>query len=168
MTSCAATIGRAITRARVGRPGGGAETEIARGAVRVPEDHRPLHLHAGGRRVDRRRRLLPDCLHAQARHALRESRGESAQQCLRPHLGVEGGFFCYPERGLLMRPVSVAWIFATLREMEFHFDVTRLAQWRLRAGPAAVSLSGQHSFSQLHERDTRIMSNYRPATADKP
>jgi len=48
-------------------------------------------------------------------------------------------FSLIKNEGSLMQPVSVAWIFATLREMEFH------AQWRLRSGPAAISLSRQHS-----------------------
>ena len=69
--------------------------------------------------------------------------------------------------GYLMRPVSVAWIFATLREMEFHFDATRLPNGDYGPGRLQYRYQVNIPFSQLHERDTRIMSNYRAATAEK-
>ena len=69
--------------------------------------------------------------------------------------------------GYLMHPVSVAWIFATLHEMEFHFDATRLPNGDYGPGRLQYRYQVNIPFSQLHERDTRIMSNYRAATADK-
>jgi hypothetical protein len=64
--------------------------------------------------------------------------------------------------GALMHPVSVAWIFASLREMHFHFDAMRLPNGDY--GPAHLQYSYlvDIPFFQLHERDTRVMSNYRP------
>jgi hypothetical protein len=68
--------------------------------------------------------------------------------------------------GYLQHPVSVAWIFATLREMEFHFDVTRLPNGDYGPGRLQYRYRVSIPFTQLHERDTRIMTNYRAATAD--
>ena len=68
--------------------------------------------------------------------------------------------------GYLLRPVSVAWIFATLREMEFHFDATRLPNGDYGPGRLQYRYLVNIPFTHMHERDTRIMSNYRPATAD--
>jgi len=72
--------------------------------------------------------------------------------------------------GSLIRPVSVAWIFATLREMEFHFDSQRIPNGD--NGPAHLMYRYRVTipFMQLHERDIRVMSNYRPsgsATSEK-
>ncbi|MCE0523612.1 MAG: hypothetical protein LV480_11955 [Methylacidiphilales bacterium] len=70
--------------------------------------------------------------------------------------------------GSLMRPVAVAWIFASLREMEFHFDAMQLPNGDY--GPARLQYRYLVSipFMQLHERDTRIMSNYRPSGSADP
>ena len=72
--------------------------------------------------------------------------------------------------GSLIRPVSVAWIFATLREMEFHFDSMPIPNGD--HGPAHLMYRYRVTipFTQLHERDIRVMSNYRPsgsATSEK-
>jgi hypothetical protein len=65
--------------------------------------------------------------------------------------------------GSLMQPVSVAWIFATLREMEFHFDAMRMPNGDYGPGRLQYRYLVSIPFTQLHERDTRAMSNYRPA-----
>jgi hypothetical protein len=65
--------------------------------------------------------------------------------------------------GSLINPVSVAWIFATLREMEFHFDATRISNGDYAPGRLQYRYLVSIPFMQMHERDTRIMSNYRPA-----
>jgi hypothetical protein len=65
--------------------------------------------------------------------------------------------------GSLMRPVSVAWIFASLREMEFHFDSMRMPNGDYGPGRLQYRYLVSIPFTQLHERDTRVMSNYRPA-----
>jgi hypothetical protein len=65
--------------------------------------------------------------------------------------------------GSLMRPVPVAWIFATLEEMEFHFDAMRMPNGDYGPGRLQYRYLVSIPFTQLHERDTRIMSNYRPA-----
>ena len=65
--------------------------------------------------------------------------------------------------GSLMHPVSVAWIFATLREMEFHFDAMRMPNGDYGPGRLQYRYLVSIPFMQLHERDTRVMSHYRPA-----
>lgn len=69
-------------------------------------------------------------------------------------------------QGALMHPVSVAWIFATLREMEFQFDSMPLPNGD--SGPKQVQYRYLVSipFTTLHERDTRKMSNYRLTATD--
>jgi len=65
--------------------------------------------------------------------------------------------------GSLTEPVPVAWIFASLREMEFHFDSMKMPNGDY--GPAYLQYRYlvDIPFMQLSERDTRKMSNYRPA-----
>ena len=63
--------------------------------------------------------------------------------------------------GSLMHPISVAWIFATLREMEFHFDAMRMPNGDYGPGRLQYRYLVSIPFMQLHERDTRVMSNYR-------
>lgn len=76
-------------------------------------------------------------------------------------------FSLIKNEGSLMHPVSVAWIFATLREMEFHFDAMRMPNGDYGPGRLQYRYLVSIPFTQLHERDTRVMSNYRPAgTAD--
>ena len=65
--------------------------------------------------------------------------------------------------GSIMRPVSVAWIFATLREMEFHFDAMRMPNGDYGPGHLQYRYLVGIPFTHLHERDTRVISNYRPA-----
>ena len=65
--------------------------------------------------------------------------------------------------GSLLRPVSVAWIFATLTEMEFHFDAMRMPNGDYGPGRLQYRYRVGILFTELHERDTRVMSNYRPA-----
>jgi hypothetical protein len=66
--------------------------------------------------------------------------------------------------GSLMRPVSVAWIFASLREMEFHFDAMQIPNGDYGPGRLQYRYLVSIPFLQLSERDTRVMSNYRPTT----
>jgi hypothetical protein len=70
-------------------------------------------------------------------------------------------------QGSLMHPVSVAWIFATLLEMEFHFDSMQLPNGDY--GPMQVQYRYLVSipFTTLHERDTRKISNYRLSATDQ-
>jgi hypothetical protein len=67
--------------------------------------------------------------------------------------------------GSLMHPVSVAWIFATLHEMEFRFDATRMPNGDYGPGRLVYRYLVHIPFTHLHERDTRQMSNYRPHEA---
>jgi len=67
--------------------------------------------------------------------------------------------------GSLMHPVSVAWIFATLREMEFHFDAIKMPNGDYGPGRLQYRYLVSIVFTQMHERDTRVMSNYRPSDA---
>ncbi len=63
--------------------------------------------------------------------------------------------------GSLMEPVSVAWIFASLREMEFHFDAMRMPNGDYGPGHLQYRYLVSIPFMHLHERDTRVVSNYR-------
>jgi hypothetical protein len=74
-------------------------------------------------------------------------------------------FSVIKNEGSLMHPVSVAWIFATLEEMEFHFDATRMPNGDYGPGRLQYRYLVSIPFMDLHERDTRIMSNYRPSGA---
>lgn len=64
--------------------------------------------------------------------------------------------------GWLVRPVSVAWIFATLREMHFRFDAMQMPNGDYGPGRLQYGYLVDTLFFTLHERDTRVMSNYRP------
>ena len=70
-------------------------------------------------------------------------------------------FSVIKNEGSLMHPVSVAWIFATLTEMEFHFDAMRMPNGDYGPGRLQYRYRVSVPFTELHERDTRIMSNYR-------
>jgi hypothetical protein len=77
-------------------------------------------------------------------------------------------FSVIKNEGSLLRPVSVAWIFATLREMEFHFDAMQMPNGDYGPGHLQYRYLVSIPFTALHERDTRVMSNYRPAGAPEP
>jgi hypothetical protein len=64
--------------------------------------------------------------------------------------------------GSLMHPVSVAWIFATLEKMSFRFDALRMPNGDYGPGRLVYSYLVDVPFFDMHERDTRAMSNYRP------
>lgn len=68
--------------------------------------------------------------------------------------------------GSLMHPVSVAWIFATLREMEFHFDAMKMPNGDYGPGHLMYRYLVDIPFFDLHERDIRVMSHYRPTGAE--
>jgi hypothetical protein len=72
-------------------------------------------------------------------------------------------FSVIKNEGWLMHPVSVAWVFASLREMEFHFDAVRMPNGDYAPGRLMYRYLVSIPFMQLHERDTRVMSNYRLA-----
>ena len=65
--------------------------------------------------------------------------------------------------GSLMHPVSVAWIFASLREMEFHFDAMVMPNGDFGPGHLQYRYLVSIPFMHLHERDSRVVSNYRLA-----
>jgi len=65
-------------------------------------------------------------------------------------------------QGSLMHPVSVAWIFATLEKMSFRFDAVRMPNGDYGPGRLQYSYLVDIPFFDMHERDTRAMSNYRP------
>ncbi len=62
--------------------------------------------------------------------------------------------------GKLTKPVSVAWFFATLQEMEFSFDAAPLPNGEM--GPAKIEyrFRVQVPLSQIHERHIRLMRDY--------
>ncbi|SDU05154.1 hypothetical protein SAMN05444156_1677 [Verrucomicrobium sp. GAS474] len=65
--------------------------------------------------------------------------------------------------GKLLQPVSVAWFFATLREVDFLFKAAPLpnGEW----GPALIQyrFRVQIPLSEIHERHIRVMKDYRKA-----
>jgi hypothetical protein len=63
--------------------------------------------------------------------------------------------------GSLMHPVSVAWIFASLEKMDFHFDAQPMPNGDYAPREEQYSYLVSIPFFTLHERDTRQMSNYR-------
>lgn len=75
-------------------------------------------------------------------------------------------FSLIKNEGSLMHPVSVAWIFATLREMEFHFEAMKMPNGDFGPGRLQYRYLVTIPFGQLSERDTRVSSNYRPAGRD--
>jgi hypothetical protein len=70
--------------------------------------------------------------------------------------------------GHLLRPVSVAWIFATLREMDFHFDAMQMPNGDYGPGHLQYSYLVSVPFVDMHERDIRVMSGYRPTGSVRP
>jgi hypothetical protein len=72
-------------------------------------------------------------------------------------------FSVIKNEGSLIHPVSVAWIFATLKEMEFHFDAMQMPNGDYGPGRLQYRYLVSIPFTQLSERDTRVMSNYRTA-----
>jgi hypothetical protein len=65
--------------------------------------------------------------------------------------------------GALLRPVPVAWVFASLEKMNFHFDASPLPNGDYGPREEQYSYLVSIPFFTLHERDTRQMSNYRRA-----
>ena len=76
---------------------------------------------------------------------------------------AKSDFSLIKDEGSLLRPVSVAWIFATLREMEFRFDAMLMPNGDYGPGHLQYRYLVSIPFGQLSERDTRVSSNYRPA-----
>lgn len=68
-------------------------------------------------------------------------------------------------QGSLTKPVSVAWFFATLRELDFSFKTARLPNGDF--GPTEIQYRFKVAvpFGQIHERHTRSLINYRPTKA---
>lgn len=95
-----------------------------------------------------------------------DNREEKVLNAVSGHLWVSTkDYSLLRNEGALMHPVSVAWIFASLREMEFQFDAMPLpnGDWGPRREQYRYLV--HIPFMTLHERDTREMSNYRLAGA---
>ena len=69
--------------------------------------------------------------------------------------------------GALMHPVAVAWVFASLREMQFHFETQPLPNGDYGPKEEEYSYLVGIPFFTLHERDTRRMSGFRPSSQRK-
>jgi hypothetical protein len=63
--------------------------------------------------------------------------------------------------GKLTQPVSVAWFFASVHELDFDFDTMRLPNGEFGPGLIKYRFRVKIPFMQIHERHTRVMSNYR-------
>ncbi|MDZ4789333.1 MAG: hypothetical protein SH807_10370 [Blastochloris sp.] len=64
-------------------------------------------------------------------------------------------------KGSLTKPVSVAWFFATLKEMEFSFDTKKLPNGDFAPSRIQYRFRVQIPFGQIHEQHTRLMKDYR-------
>jgi hypothetical protein len=73
-------------------------------------------------------------------------------------------FTLMKNQGSLTKPVSVAWFFATLRELDFSFESRQLPNGDF--GPAKIQYRFRVAvpFGQIHERHTRLMTDYRKAS----
>jgi hypothetical protein len=93
------------------------------------------------------------------------NREEKVLNAVSGHLwAAKSDYSLLRNEGALMHPVAVAWVFATLREMSFHFETMRLPNGDY--GPRQEQYSYLVTIPlwfTLHERDTRRMSNWRPA-----
>jgi hypothetical protein len=63
--------------------------------------------------------------------------------------------------GTLAEPVSVAWFFASVQELEFNFDTALLPNGEFGPSRIEYRFRVKIPFTQIHERHTRLMSDYR-------
>jgi hypothetical protein len=63
--------------------------------------------------------------------------------------------------GKLTKPVSVAWFFATLQEMEFQFETKPLPNGDLGPSMVEYKFRVQIPFAQIYERHIRVTKDYR-------
>jgi hypothetical protein len=93
-----------------------------------------------------------------------ENREEKVLNAVSGHIWASTkDFSVIKNEGSIMHPVAVAWIFASLKEMEFHFDAMQMPNGDYGPGRLQYRYLVDIPFMQLSERDTRVMSNYRPA-----
>jgi len=64
-------------------------------------------------------------------------------------------------RGKLMKPVSVAWFFATLGDLEFSYDSMELPNGDYGPARVAYQFKVNALFAEIRERHERAMSGYR-------
>jgi hypothetical protein len=64
--------------------------------------------------------------------------------------------------GSLVAPVSVAWFFASVHELDFDFDTMRLPNGDFGPGLIKYRFRVALPFFGIHERHTRVYSDYRP------
>lgn len=64
--------------------------------------------------------------------------------------------------GALVSPVPVAWFFASVHELNFDFDAMKLPNGDYGPGRIQYSFRVALPFFGIHERHTRLYSNYRP------
>jgi hypothetical protein len=64
--------------------------------------------------------------------------------------------------GNLVAPVSVAWFFASVHELEFDFDTIKLPNGDFGPGLIKYRFRVALPFFGIHERHTRVYSDYRP------
>jgi hypothetical protein len=93
-----------------------------------------------------------------------DNREEKVLNAVSGHLWASTrDFSLMRNEGSLMHPVAVAWIFASLREMEFRYDAQQLPNGDYGPRQEQYRYLVSIPFLTLHERDTRTMSNYRLA-----
>ena len=94
------------------------------------------------------------------------NREEKVLNAVSGHIwAAKSNFSLVRNEGSLMHPVSVAWVFATLDEMSFHFDAMEMPDGEFAPREEQYSYRVDIIFTTLHERDTRKFSNYRLAGA---
>ena len=64
--------------------------------------------------------------------------------------------------GKLTQPVSVAWFFASVKELDFDFDTMRLPNGDFGPSRIQYRFRVKIPFTYIHERHTRVMTDYRP------
>ncbi|HEY8964888.1 MAG TPA: hypothetical protein VIM58_00490 [Candidatus Methylacidiphilales bacterium] len=90
------------------------------------------------------------------------SREEKVANQMEGYLWIaKGDLSLVRNEGRLTRPVSVAWFFATLREVEFSFRAAPLPNGEM--GPARIEYRFRVAvpFGEIHERHIRTMTRYR-------
>ncbi len=63
--------------------------------------------------------------------------------------------------GRLTKPVSIGWIFATMKELEFLFQARLLPNGELGPSQIQYRFLVQIMFLKVHERHTRVMKDYK-------
>jgi hypothetical protein len=97
-----------------------------------------------------------------------DNREEKVLNAVAGHLWASTrDFSLVRNEGSLLHPVAVAWVFASLTQMQFRYDSQPLPNGDQGPREEEYSYRVEIPFFTLHERDTRRMSGYRPAAGKR-